>query len=51
VQVVVQAVPAMTAEESSMALLQKTAELLLRRTDQPEHQLCYSLPLHFDPPE
>jgi len=49
VQVVVQAVPAMTPEESNMALLQKTAELLLRRTDQPEHWLCCSLPPHFDP--
>jgi len=37
VQVVVQTVPAVAPEESSMALLQKTAEPLLRRTDQPEH--------------
>jgi len=37
VQVVVQAVPAVAPEESSMALVQKTAELLLRRTDQPEY--------------
>jgi len=51
VQVVVQAVPAMAPEESNMALLQKMAELLLRRTDQPEHWLCCSLPPHFDPPE
>jgi len=50
VQVVVQAVPAMAPEESSMALLQKMAELLLRRTDQPEHWRCRSLPPHFDPP-
>jgi len=51
VQVVVQAVPAMAPEESRMALLQKTAELLLRRTDQPERWRCHALPPHFDPPE
>jgi len=51
VQVVVQAVPAMAPEESSMALLQKTAELLLlRRTEQPEHWRYRPLPPHFDPP-
>jgi len=47
----VQTVPAMAPEESRMALLQKTAELLLRRTDQPEHCHCHALPPHFDPPE
>ena len=49
-RVVVQTVPAVAPEESSMALLQKTAELLLRRTDQPDRCRCRSLPLHFDPP-
>ena len=44
-----QAVPAMAPEESSMALLQKAAELL-RRTDQPEHWRYRSPPPHFDPP-
>jgi hypothetical protein len=39
----------MAPEESSMALLQKTAELLLR-TDQPEHWRFRFLPSHFDPP-
>jgi len=41
----------MAPEESSMALLQKTAELLLTRTDQLEHCCCRcrSLPSHFDP--
>jgi len=37
VQVAVQTVPAVAPEELSMALLQKMAELLLRRADQPEH--------------
>jgi len=39
----------MAPEESSMALLQKAAELL-RRTDQPEHWRYRSPPPHFDPP-
>ena len=48
--VALQAVLGMAPEESSMALLQKAAELLLRRTDQPEHWRCRSPPPHFDPP-
>ena len=48
--VALQAVPEMAPEESSMALLQKVTELLLRRTDQPENWRCRSPPLHFDPP-
>jgi len=48
--VALQAVPAMAPDESSMALLQKAAELLLRRTDQPEHGRFRSLPRHFDSP-
>jgi len=47
----VQSVSAMAPEESSMALLQKTAELLPRSADQPEHWRCHALPPHFDPSE